>query len=534
MFEKLVLCATPQKLIAGVWRMGQLRSHQVFLNDDQGYQQFARFIGAFTKTPVYLVVDAVEEDYRYESLPHILGGARQEMVQRKLTQLFRSSQYRAAQLMGRDTQQRKDDRYLMVSISNHEFFKNWLETLYSVQAPLVGVYLLSMLSQALVKRLKISHSHFLFTEQLTSGLRQSYFNNGNLRVSRMVPVNLTATDALGALYVSETERTRLYLIGQRILPRESKLPIVIPSFGAEKQSICNEITKASSTTCETVIIQDLIKGLRWPEAWVKEHPELLHMHLLALGDVPSSLAPIEATQHYQVHKLYRGLWYATFAVLGLGLSVSAYYEWTLHAYTRETEIDRVDTEMQLRQYEEVAKSFPKTNVSGADLERASRLYQQFQGYSRSPQREFSVIGLALERFPDIQVNRIFRLLTNETNPQDSEKAEDISLVPEANTGAVTANSAYVPDTNTLRTVIFINAEITRFNGDYRAALAMVNALSEALSKQADVAEVTVVQWPVNVSSLTNLKGSTTDSRQSDVTPAMFKLRVTLKPEEPAS
>lgn len=535
MFKKLILCATPQKLIAGVWRMGQLSTHQQFANDEAGYQQFARFIETMTSTPVYLVVDAVEEDYRHESLPHTLGQARREMVQRKLTQLFRNSQYRAAQWMGRDSQQRKDDRYLMVSISNHEFFRPWMELLKSAQAPLVGVYLLSMLSQALIKRLKINHSHFLFTERLSSGLRQSYFNEGVLRVSRMVPISTSSVEHLSGMYVNETEKTRLYLIGQRLLPRDSKLPIVIPSFGAENQAICREIVNVSSMPCEAVLIQDLIKGLHWSETLIKEHPELLHMHLLAIGDVPSSLAPTEASRFYQLHQINRGLWITATSILMLGISVASYNEWNRHEHQREADRDGLETEVQMRQYEDVAKSFPKTNVSGGDLERAVHLYQRFQGYSRSPERDFKVLALVLDKFPDIQINRILRMLTNQQTPQDTENTADNGLSPDANNpSSAGAASAYVPDTNELRTVIFVNAEITRFNGNYRAALALVNEVVDALKKQSDVADVAVLQWPVNVSSLTNLKGSTTDSRQEAAAPATFKLRVTLKLEESKS
>lgn len=532
MMDKLVLCATSKKLIAGVWRTGNLRTYQVFTNDEVGHAGFARYIADYTKTPIYLIVDAVEEDYRLESLPHTSGSARTAMLQRKLTQLFRNSQYRAALMVGRDTNQRKDDRFLMVSITNHEFFKPWLTSIANVQAPLVGVYLLSMLSQALVKRLKISHKNFLFTERLSSGLRQSYFADGYLRISRLAPMNAESSEDIGAFYVNETERTRLYLIGQRILPRESKLSMVIPTYGDESRSICREIIQASSLQCEGVTIHELIKGLHWPERLWQEHPEILHMHMLALGQVPANLAPVEMAHDYQVHQIYRSLWYATFVVLAIGTGLSVFYEWKTHVYKKEAEIDRVATEMQVRQYEEIAKSFPKTNVTGADLERATKLYKKFETYSHAPLRDFMIVSNALNDYPDIQINRIFRMLTNDLNPLDVEQVTEAGIDPSVSNS--TSATVYTPDTSDLRTVLFINAEMTRFNGNYRAALERVSTLVERLKKQKEVADVSVLQWPVNVSSMTHLKGSTTDLRQESAAPALFKLKVTLLPEAPTS
>jgi len=78
---------------------------------------------------------------------------------------------------------------------------------------------------------------------------------------------------------------------------------------------------------------------------------------------------------------------------------------------------------------------------------------------------------------------------------------------------------------------FLNGEIRRFTGNYRAALESVNRLVERLKANEQVAQVLVLQTPVNVSSYSNLQGSTTDERTAQSTPALFKLRVILKREE---
>ncbi len=57
---------------------------------------------------------------------------------------------------------------------------------------------------------------------------------------------------------------------------------------------------------------------------------------------------------------------------------------------------------------------------------------------------------------------------------------------------------------------------------------------ERLKADPSVAQVDVLQAPVNVSSYSNLQGSTTDERTAQETQALFKLRVIFKREEPVT
>lgn len=97
-----------------------------------------------------------------------------------------------------------------------------------------------------------------------------------------------------------------------------------------------------------------------------------------------------------------------------------------------------------------------------------------------------------------------------------------------------STSSFTPDPNYLYEIAFINGEMRRFSGDYRAALESVNRLVERLKADETVAQVDVLQAPVNVSSYSNLQGSTTDERTTQTTPALFKLRVIFNREESVS
>ena len=85
------------------------------------------------------------------------------------------------------------------------------------------------------------------------------------------------------------------------------------------------------------------------------------------------------------------------------------------------------------------------------------------------------------------------------------------------------------DPTKLMQIGFVNAEIKGFTGDYRAALASVSRLVTQLRSNPLVEQVMILQEPVNVSSLANLQGSTTDEGTAERTPAIFKLKIVLKP-----
>ena len=187
MFSKIILCATNNKLIAGRWQFGRLVMHQVFQNNQQGLDDFSRFLQNNSKINIYLLADAIEEDYRLETMPHASSGARREMVERKLNQLYRNTPYRTAHFINREKDKRKDDRFLFVALNNTDFLQVWISVIEANQAPLVGVYLLPMVSQTLVRRMKLMAPHLILSESLSSGLRQTYFYDGRIRISRLAP-----------------------------------------------------------------------------------------------------------------------------------------------------------------------------------------------------------------------------------------------------------------------------------------------------------------------------------------------------------
>src|SRR5262249_59332731 len=92
--------------------------------------------------PAHVMVDAVEEDYRFETLPHAYGADRVQMATRKLRQHYRNTPYMTAWRIGRDTGKRRDDRYLFSALTNPDLVTDWLEAIIARRLPVSRLYLL--------------------------------------------------------------------------------------------------------------------------------------------------------------------------------------------------------------------------------------------------------------------------------------------------------------------------------------------------------------------------------------------------------
>lgn len=518
----LVLCATSQNLLAGLWHAGKLQGSQTFNNDAAGHAAFADFLQQYPANPVYLIADAVEEDYRLESVPHTTGNAKHELITRKLNQFYRGLDYRTAHFINRAQDKRKDDRYLFVALNNADFLQNWVKVIKSAEAPLVGVYLLPMLSQILVKQLKLMAPHILLCERLSSGLRQTYLHNGRLRMSRLVPNVPTLVNQLAYFYLVEIEKTQLYLISQRFITQETQLNLVLVSIDGSTQHISQGISQEQGLACTDLNLSQIAKNLNLPANLIAQMPELLHMQLLASGHVVDNLAPETLTKTYDFGELKRAIKVAT-SVLGvLGLLVAAGIFYQGYNYQTAFKDAAQDTMLQQRRYDDAAKNFPETTISAEDLKVAVELDKTIAAYPKSARRMMQVVSGALEQVPEVQLDRLRWVVTNDINIKDEDKLITLS----ASTLSTNANLA--TDPTKLNELGFVTAQISGFTGDYRSALNSVHKFSEKLKADQNVVAVEVLQEPVNVSSFVNLQGSTTDEQSVQTQPPLFKLKVILK------
>src|SRR6185436_12672816 len=140
--DKLLLCVSANQAVAAHCRSGRIVQCTAFANSESGIAEFSEFASILGAAYAWIAADTVEEDYRFESLPHTGGSDRAEMLTRKLKQYYRNTPYVSATARGRDASKRRDDRFLFSALTNPVLIDPWLRTASTLGLPVAGICLM--------------------------------------------------------------------------------------------------------------------------------------------------------------------------------------------------------------------------------------------------------------------------------------------------------------------------------------------------------------------------------------------------------
>lgn len=490
--------------------LSQLTSHE---NGDSAWSAFDTLLQSHPSTPVYLMLDTVDEEYRTEILPHVSGGAQREMLKRKLSQLLRTAPYRATWLQGREPSggKRQDDLYLFLALNSGELLRPYLSQILQRRTPLAGIYLLPQVSQILASRLKCGTSGALLVSSQQGGLRQSFFLNGHLRIGRLTPFEPADDAAMVQHYADEIEKTRLFLYNSRLLPREAHLTAQVLDFDGSLQQLPAQLPQESNLSCQCISFEQVCTALGLDAQVFPRDAEALHLYLLGKYPPPVSLAAPQLTGDFTLHRLRWGLFAASAGLAVVALLWSGYNLYRGYANQQAIKSVMTDSARYRAQYEEAARHFPATPVSADKLRRAVEAAGQLKQLTRKPDAFMQSVAQGMAAFPQIQLNQLdwrFGVVS---------------------AGAATPANAVIPNGKVnWRQHGEIEAEIRPFTGDYRSALALIERFAAELRSQASVAEVTIAKLPVDLDPSSALRGSTQDNIETKPGAAQFKLNIVLK------
>lgn len=523
MADKLLVCISAEQATVGLARNGKLGRCQTFGNDDAGFEAFDRYLASLRNVPVHVMVDVVEEDYRFELLPHASGRDRAELIERRLRQLYRNTSFCAALLQGRDAGKRRDDQYLFFALTNPDTVNGWLTLIRGHDLPVAGVYLLPIIAQGLVQKLAAETPNLLLVSRHSSGLRLSFFRQGKLRISRLTRVDTADTRGRVAAYTEEIANTRLYLHALRVMTLDEHLSVVVldrdGSLAGLEQSVARDISNAQAALLGNA---DIATRAGVPDAILRDLPDALYLHFLGLHPPVGNLAPEPVTERFQIYQLRRAL-YATAAIVGVAtLAWTVMNAYQIYDLRSQRELAMSQTADYQRRYQDVTRMFPASPTSADNLVLAVQTAERLRATQHSPEPAMMVVSRVFEQYPGVFLKSFgwkYDLHDFDTGGQRS--GAPASAPPPGPPSAPGTASGR-------RHSAFIEAEIRPFEGDYRMALDAINGFAEALRQDAAVADVKVVGLPLNVSPSTALSGSTAES-VTRATTAPFRLHVVFKP-----
>lgn len=512
MSRKTLLFLGADSFHACTWESGRLSGLQRFADSPDGKEQFAAFLREH-RDPAYLLTDLIEEDFRYETVPHLRGGERTELIQRKFEQFYRNTPFRQALQLQRQKEGRHDDELLFSALTNPALISPWLNAMLAQTIPLVGIYSVPNISAPLTKNIP-SDKLLLLSWEKQAGLRQTYFDARLMRFSRLTPIN--SSSSFSAAVAAESTRTQQYLKSLSLLPPGQTLNVHIICHADDKPGLQALLSDDSDMRYAYIDIQELGRRIKSRNDHADSDATPLLLHLLATQSPRGSYAADAHTHFFQLLQIRRGLFWLS------GLLAAASLLWGSTSIlegrwmNEETASLKEQAGKLSQQAQKITHGFTNTLASASDMKSAVLTARKLENYSPLPQKILDGLSKALDDFPRIRIEKLSwqTSATPETvMPSTTSATAPASAPPGGAAGDYPAQ------------VILFSGELTEFSaGDYRNMLDYLDRFQQALTQHGY--SVTALTQPLDISP----KGSiSANVGENGTKPAQFSLKLIWRP-----
>lgn len=462
------------------------------LDDPQTAQPaLAEYFNRHGKKPVTVLLDIMEETHKLDSVPHLNSRDRRALLQRKKNQLFPGKHFTYCALRGRDKEGRRDDRVLLAAITEAQVIEVWLDLLYELQIPVAAIVSLAIQSEKLVKALAGRRHKLLIS--LTGDnngliLRQSYFNDNSLALSRFRMINPCSSSELITEIKEEIDRTRRFIARQYNLRIYEAVASHFFFSDAKTQQLFTTVDFA-----DVFIQANFYKVEEFAAAVGVSFPEnsgiaqLVAYQLSGSGHYQES----KSRYYYDHYRAKNGLYLLSALILLAGAGYMALG--VIDNVKAHDEIERLNNNR-----EEIAVRLTKIkaapSINGFDsfeMQVLLRAREQLQQTIIMPETMLEPVSQVLKDFPGIMLTKI-------------EWGEQTGF---PSTGISSYSGLDVNLTAQSPVRILLQAKIEPFDGDYRRALALIERLSERLRATGTLGNVKTLKQPVDIAAEKELIGT---------------------------
>jgi len=460
-----LLLLSAHHFLAYTWTGDKITETQYFNNDTEGHAQFSNYLHQH-RYPASLLVDLIEEDFRSETVPHLRGRSRCELIERKFEQYYRNTPFRLASVQQRHSDGRRDDEMLFSALTNPQRLSVWLDIVLAKQIPLIGIYSLPYLSCGLIKAIKSEHVLLLSWEK-HAGLRQSYFKNQHLQFSRLTP--LDGHSSLLATVATETPRIKQYLTSLNPQSPAEVLDVYILCNRQERIKLEDGLLSEADLHYSYIDIQSASEDHKIKMTFQDSDATPLFLHLLAHKACPHHYATSKHSRYHHLWKL-RKMLLAITSTITVGTALwSVFPLWEGHEYSAKTQALLTQTRQLNKQTEAIKQRIPTSKISASDMKAAVTLVSELDNYFPRPERILLNLSEVLTQFTRIQLNKISWQASNSNSITPAYPAQQINF----------------------------DGELLDFGKNYRGALAYLENFQLSLRQRGYA--VTVINSPLDIS-----------------------------------
>ncbi|MFT5414025.1 MAG: hypothetical protein ACI915_000333, partial [Gammaproteobacteria bacterium] len=403
--EKRALLITADKAVLYQRHNGQVSNVYEFLADENGRENFRRCLQETAPAPIFALIDIVEEEYRQDVIPHVFGSDRKSVLERKFSRLFRGANYCFALNQGRETDGRKDDKVLLTAITKPDVMRPWLELIQEQRVPLAGIYSLPILSQRLLKRIGAKGPNtLLISVQSASGLRQTFFRDRNIKISRLAQMPRIGSVPYESHIMGELEKLRRYLNSLALISSEGPLDIYILSHGEWLNELELHCRDTDDERYFLLDVADVAARLGLKKKLDSAYGDVLYIQLLMDENPKNHYADKQETKYFSLHRMRNGLVLASALLLLFSMGWSAFN--FLDGVSLKQQA--IDAQQKANFYQErygiARQDLPPTPVDPRDIQTAVDIVDSLRRHKADPSPLLEIVSMALEASPSIQLD----------------------------------------------------------------------------------------------------------------------------------
>ena len=407
MADKRLLYFTSRQVIACRWQSGKLEQEASFGKEEDQLAAFSAYVAGAPGSLFFVLADVVEEDFHQETIPYVRGKDRRVLLGRKLAQRYRDLSLALSMSLGYEAGARKEEKILFASFTNTQQFQPWLGVLAAHEARLVGVYSVPLASAALGKRLGLTEKRYLLVSRQTSGMRQTFVDNGQVIFSRLGQIEGDRMEERAVKVATEARRLQQFLVNTRLLGRDAGPLVVVVVYDrahrAEFEAACFDSPQVRFVLQEA---QDaaLKAGLKSaPDGMLTEG---LFMHTLATSLPPDQFADDSHRRFYHLWRVRAALVSAGLAAFAFCALFSAVRLVDIFNVKQQTAIDEAQTAALGTQYARQQAQFPTLPTTAEGLKALVTNYRLLTGSSASIEPMLFDLSNALASSPRIEIARL--------------------------------------------------------------------------------------------------------------------------------
>ncbi len=518
---KRLLFFPGHRILAYEWRAGAFRRIEAFEPDEEGRERFRRWLREAPRTPLQMLVDVIEEEFHIDHVPHVIGRERTNLYKRTARKHFRNSDFTYITRQGREREGRRDDRVLVAGLTNPELLRVWLDILAEVQVPLKAIHSLPLVGEHLLPHLGAERSArvLVVSQQVPSTLRQSYYEHGRLRFSRLVPGRYDGVGEYADFIHDELQQTLHFLENQRFRGQGRPVDTYVLADADAHAALRKRLADSAVANCHLVSLADLSAKVGDRGGMAGPYADTIFAQLLLRRRRPANHYGLARLRHFFfVQRARVGLrMLAAASVLaavavagGAWLQGRAYDSGIVEAQAREARFEQL--------YERRLSQLDEFDYRAVDVKNAVDLMDEVDAaVQQTPQTLMDTLGGILAEHPALTLQRL-----------QWTRADGLAGNGGRSSSRTTGGTASGP-------IVEIGGRVSGFDGDYRRAISRFERVVRRL-RNADLGDVAVARAPFDLAPGSGVSGDsgTTASKQTNQSGEfLLELRLMADDPEPA-